>query len=202
MAPTVSKTINEAAVQITRDDRTLGSEFGEAAGPVTFAFREWSPFGLVENFSQFNNDQIAAAEQALDLWSDVANISFQHVQGANGSNFTNDATILFGNYNMPNFGGGYSNDSDVWINQASPANANPFLGGDAFRSMIHEIGHAIGLEHPGDYNHNAFELRADHLPERCTVHRRQPAVHGDELLWGRCNRRQSRGPVCLDAVVA
>ena len=76
MAPTINKTINEAAVQITRDDHTLGSEFGEAAGPITFAFRSSSLFDSIENFSRFSDVQIAAAEQALDLWSDVANITF------------------------------------------------------------------------------------------------------------------------------
>src|SRR5687767_15033701 len=119
MAPTISKTIEEAAVQITREEHTLGSEFGEAAGPITYAFRVESLFFEYERFSTFSDAQIAAAEQALDLWSDVANISFQRVLGPQGFTHTNDATILFANYNMPGFGGGYSFDSDVWINQGS-----------------------------------------------------------------------------------
>ena len=89
MAPTISKTIDQAAVQLTRDgDTPFNSEFGEGAGPVTFGFGENRKPGLAwlyDGFSRFSEDQIAAAEQALDLWSDVANISFQRVLRFDGS---------------------------------------------------------------------------------------------------------------------
>ncbi len=121
MAPTINKTINEAAQQITRDDHTLGSEFGEAAGPITFAFRASSNFDLIENFSNSATLRSRPPSRRSISGPTSPTSRFTRVLGSNGSDLTNDATILFGNYNMPGFGGGYSFDDDVWFNRGAQA---------------------------------------------------------------------------------
>ena len=127
MAPTISKTINQAAAHITRDGSSWSEELGTAAGPITFAFRSTGEgTEKEETFSQFSDEQIAAAEAVLDLWSDVANITFTRV----GSGFSNNATMLFGNYSdteddasayayRPRPGATAADDiaGDVWIDQ-------------------------------------------------------------------------------------
>lgn len=166
----------EAAVQITRSGASWATSFG-APVTVTYAFRATS-LGMpsdVSGFSQFNAAQIAATEAALAAWAAVANITFVRVGGAG---YSNNATILFGNYNsgadeaaafayLPTTGDasfdytnyattGRSVQGDVWVNVSLDYNANPLAGdpdlGYGAQVLLHEIGHALGLSHPGDYN--------------------------------------------------
>ena len=41
---------------------------------------------------------------------------------------------------------------DVWINNYYASQLAPSPGNYAYKTHIHEIGHAIGLTHPGDYD--------------------------------------------------
>jgi serralysin len=105
--PTISLGPLDAGAQITRHHFDFhegwNAALGVPIGPITFGFRDTPPSYTdpsqhVElSFSKFNAAQIAAATLALQLWSDVANISFVRV----GAGYTDNATILFGNYNNP-----------------------------------------------------------------------------------------------------
>ena len=39
---------------------------------------------------------------------------------------------------------------DVWIDNVVPNNSELGMGEDGFKTLLHEIGHALGLEHPHD----------------------------------------------------
>ncbi|ODT88196.1 M57 family metalloprotease [Phenylobacterium sp. SCN 70-31] len=135
---------------------------------VTYAFRSTAPTTMpsdTEGFQRFNAMQIQWAEQALQAWADVANIRFQRVgSGTEGEEaYSNSASILFANFTsgqggsagFANFPGNPSSAStagDVWIAIARSTNATPVAGNYGAHVLVHEIGHAIGLMHPGDYN--------------------------------------------------
>ena len=135
---------------------------------VTYAFRSTAPAAMPEDtggFSRFNAAQIAQAELALKGWSDVANITFVRVgSGTSGEGaYSNSASILLGNYSSgaagaaafayyPGDPSAASASGDVWVNSTLSYNRAPVQGNYGGVTLIHELGHTIGLSHPGDYD--------------------------------------------------
>lgn len=135
-----------------------------AATTVTWGFRAsgtaYDANGNHSTFYQLSAAQQNAAERALDAYSSIANITFQQV---NPDGFTNNATILIGAYQSENDGSGAyayypgsrgarSDDGDLWINNKWISKTDLPIGSYAAAVFLHELGHAMGLAHPGDYN--------------------------------------------------
>ena len=165
-----SLTIDEAAQQLTRDGHSWnGPGVTGTAANVTFAFRSTQPLvmpdnGAVGGFNRFTEAQIEATLEALASWSDVANITFTRVGTGEGeAAYSNEATMLFSNYTTgadgaaafayyPTSTSHGSLAGDVWVNSTQGNNQNPQLGNYGQLTLVHEIGHALGIAHPGDYD--------------------------------------------------
>lgn len=135
---------------------------------VTYGFRaSQAPYVLegedLTTFSLLTAPQIDAVNLALTLWSEVSNIELQAI---NPNGYTDDATILFSNYTATSPGGAFaigpvnqgdrrseSKEGDVWLNLNHVfKEVAPVQGTYSYWVLIHEIGHALGLSHPGPYN--------------------------------------------------
>jgi Ca2+-binding RTX toxin-like protein len=98
----------------------------------------------------FNPAQKAYALQAAQAWADMAMVRFEEVGPGEeadiyfyGRNFNDGAAFSSGIDAM--------NGSRVAINVADGwPDMQPGLSG--FRILMHEIGHSLGLSHPGDYD--------------------------------------------------
>ncbi len=151
-----------AAVQITRNGYHWGSTLGASPGTISYGFRLTGPTYDNLVFSQVTTAEMASSRAVMQSWSNVANITFQEV---NPGGYTNSASILFGNYYNPGDGSqayayypassntAFNNwEGDVWINRAfENINSQP-LGSYDYMAIMHEVGHALGLQHPGNYN--------------------------------------------------
>ncbi len=155
-----SYTVEGAAGALARAGLIWGSGPGAV---VTFAFRDTGPATMpneTSGFSRFNEAQIAQTLLALQSWSDLANITFNRV---GGSGYSNDASILFSNYSsgaegaaafasLPGNTAASAANGDVWVNSSLWYNASPAYMNYGRHTLTHEIGHAIGLLHPGNYD--------------------------------------------------
>jgi serralysin len=144
--------------------------------PLTFGFAATGN----GNFQRLNAAQIDAAEKAIALWADVADITFKRVgTGSSGEQaYSNDATILFNTLTSgPTYAYGYfpgdrASDSlagDIFFNMTGSSFQNLAMGSYDFMTFLHEIGHALGLSHPSVYsNLRGYEATASYREDSRT----------------------------------
>ena len=102
-------------------------------------------------FKTFSSVQIARAETALNYIASVIDVHFKKTTTANGSN-----TLVFANNNQSSSAGSANYPSHSMIGSdiyfdTSAINSKFADGSYAALTLIHEIGHALGLEHPFSY---------------------------------------------------
>jgi Ca2+-binding RTX toxin-like protein len=105
-------------------------------------------------------------EIAANLIEETANITLTRQFGAGGSNYTDNAQILLGNYTSGtatsysgwgqyNFylsGGIYTRAGKVWLDGTDSFVNAPTNFNNGQRLYLHEFLHVLGLSHPGNYN--------------------------------------------------
>jgi len=122
-----------------------------SADVITYAFPNTLSgiYGRNElsGFEGFNATQQKFAELALLTWDDLIEPSLQKVASSN-SNIefgTMTAPGTYAHAYMPGVG-------SVWMNRTFSSLTSPSIGEHGFLAYVHEIGHAFGLEHMGNYN--------------------------------------------------
>ncbi|QLG90583.1 M10 family metallopeptidase C-terminal domain-containing protein [Pseudomonas yamanorum] len=148
-----SYTTDQAAEQLTRmgyrwKDRNLD-------GVTSISYEFFSPaktaFNTPVGANAFTAHQKEQARRSMQSWADVANLSFdENRPGAEGQLLLgNDANT--GHPAYASYPGIYLNGAQAWF--ASDGKSRPFNHGSYSRHLLaHEIGHTLGLAHPGKYN--------------------------------------------------
>ena len=134
---------------------------------------------LTVNITSLTSAGKFLARHALDAWTEVTGITFRETTSVNAHIIFDDvdnpdtpgpdAMSWFDSMSIGTFSeGGIIRQSEVNVSTGFLVEYGTDLNSYSFTTYIHEIGHALGLGHPGDYNgelglHNVgrqFELDA------------------------------------------
>ncbi|QDX30077.1 serralysin family metalloprotease [Dickeya poaceiphila] len=158
----VSYSAEQATSQITRENVSWNGNnvFGKSAS-LTFKFLQSAsstPAGDT-GFVKFNAEQVAQAKLALQSWSDLANLTFTEVTGNKSANitfgnYTRDASgnLDYGTQAYAYYPGNYQAAGSTWFNYNQSNIRSPGAEEYGRQTFTHEIGHALGLSHPAEYN--------------------------------------------------
>ncbi len=117
--------------------------FSEAAG--------WSALAV---------SQATALRVAMELWDDVISSSISEAQDPNAADIKVSNTSTGGTFAHSYFPGTVGQETNVWsktsgsvwFSSGSATLQGASVGNYGFTTFLHELGHALGLDHAGNYN--------------------------------------------------
>lgn len=156
-------------------DEASGSRYSELVGAsktFLYAFPTAVPSYVtrakdINGWKPFDATQQSRAVTALNYIASVVDLKFSPSTTTNAPNIltfaSNDQTGSDGYAFHPDEA---SFGSDVYIDNSTTSDRTFRDGTYGALTLIHEIGHALGLKHPGDYNATGGETDPPYLPTR------------------------------------
>jgi serralysin len=143
MMAAVNWTLEQVLDQLNSGSTWSGNEITYSFPQNSGQFVGWSE---AEGFVAMNDAQIEIVTYALAGWDDLIAADFNRVSSGSDIEISYTTTgIDYAHAYFPITG-------SVWLNPDYDDVKNPVVGQYGYATIIHELGHALGLNHMGDYN--------------------------------------------------
>jgi serralysin len=140
-------------------DQVATNGYTYTFGGVTYGLNEY--FNFVDG--GFTADQRAASREAFGYWDDVVAVQFVETDADNAdinlANISRPGTQAYARLPSATVSSNasvnqqaYNIVGDVWVTKEAASNFQLDEGLYGMNTLVHEIGHSLGLSHPGNYN--------------------------------------------------